>query len=109
MFVKKDDFITIKFTAATTVREVFVDTGSYIATQDRLKSGVLQASFQNNSNEMETNDSTNCKDFETIGDFKDGRVKASFDGSRKLFCLRILVTKDQDEWLFVREIDVWQA
>ena len=58
---------------------------------------------------METNDSTNCKDFETIGDFKDGRVKVSFDGSRKLFCLRILVTKDQDERPFVTEIDVWQA
>ena len=109
MFVKRDDFITIKFTAATTVREVFVDTGSYVATQDLLKSGVLQASFLNNSNKMETNDPTNCKDFETVGDFKDGRVKVSLDGSRKLFCLRILVTKDQDEWLFVREIDVWQA
>ena len=51
----------------------------------------------------------NCKDFETIGNFKDGRIKVSLSGNRKVNCLRTLVTGDQKEWIFFREIDVWQA
>ena len=105
--VKRDDFIIIKFRSITTIHKVFVETGSYLAPKDRLQSGVLQASFQNESKDREANDTTNCKDFETIGDFEVGRVKVSLTGSRKVFCLRVLVTKNQNEWLFVREIDVW--
>ena len=103
--VKKDDFIVITFTSETTVREVFVETGSYLAPADQLKSGLLQASFQNNATKMETNGVTNCGNFETIGVFKDGRVKVSLNESRKVFCLRVLVI-DQSKWLFVREIDI---
>ena len=96
---KRDDFILIKFTSLTTVREVFVDTGSFHAPKDRLRSGVLQASFQN----------AQCKDFETIGHFKDGSLKISLTQSRKVHCLRILVTGGQSEWIFFREIDVLQS
>lgn len=96
---KRDDFILIKFTSVTTVREVFVDTGSFNAPKDRLRSGVLQASFQN----------AQCKDFETIGHFKDGRLKISLTQSRKVHCLRILVIGGQSEWIFFREIDVLQS
>ena len=87
--VKRDDFIIIKFRSITTIHKVFVETGSYLAPKDRLQSGVLQASFQNESKEMEANDATNCKDFETIGDFEVGRVKVSLTGRRKVFCLRV--------------------
>ena len=107
--VKKGDFIVIEFSSVTTVRTVFVDTGSNFAPTDQLKSGVLQASFQSDDNETQVNDSSNCKDFVTIGDFKDGKMKVSLHENRKLFCLRILVRRDQTEWLFLREIDVWQT
>ena len=107
--VKKGDFIVIEFSSVTTVRAVFVDTGSNFAPTDQLKSGVLQASFQGDGNETQVNDSSNCRHFETIGDFKNGRVKVSLHENRKLFCLRILVRRDQAEWLFVREIDVWHT
>ena len=107
--VKKGDFIVIEFSSVTTVRTVFVDTGSNFAPTDQLKSGVLQASFQRDDNETQVNDSSNCKDFVTIGDFKDGKMKVSLHENRKLFCLRILVRRDQTEWLFLREIDVWQT
>ncbi|XP_068702946.1 alpha-1,3-mannosyl-glycoprotein 4-beta-N-acetylglucosaminyltransferase C-like [Montipora foliosa] len=100
--VKKDDYILITFAPATSAREVFVDTGSLIAYEDQLKSGVLQASYQ-------TNEGTtgHCIDFETIGDFKTGKVKVSLTSERKLLCLRILVTDSQDKWLFLREVDVF--
>ena len=104
--IRKGDFIVIQFIPATTIREVFVETGSYLALTDHLKSGVLQASFMNNGSETEVNGAANCKEFDTIGDFKDGRVKVSLLESRKLFCLRVLVTGYQAGWLFVREIDV---
>lgn len=109
VMAKKDDFIIIEFTSATVVRQVFVDTGSYLAPLDLLKLGVLQASFQDNGRETEANGVVNCKGFETIGNFKDGRIKVSLSGNRKVNCLRILVTGDQKEWIFFREIDVWQA
>ena len=106
--IKKDDFILINITHATAVREVFVDTGSYLAFNDKLKSGVLQASFGSNSNEMVADGAGNlCKDFETIADFKNGVAKVTWNERRKLSCLRILVTEEQREWLFVREIDVF--
>ena len=106
--IKKDDFILTNFIRATAVREVFVDTGSYLAFNDKLKSGVLQASFGSNSNEMVADGAGNlCKDFETIADFKNGVAKVTWNERRKLSCLRILVTGEQREWLFVREIDVF--
>ena len=106
---KTDDFILIKFTSVTTVRKVFVDTGSLNAPKDILRSGVLQASFQNEKMPDEANKDPQCQDFETIGHFKDGRLKISLSQSRKLHCLRILVTGGQSEWIFFREIDVLQS
>ena len=103
---KQDDFINIKFNSAITAREVFVETGSYLSPKDYLKSGVLQASFLVSGNEAEINGAPDCNDFETIGDFRDGRVKVFLKENRKMFCLRILVTRNEPGWLFVREIDV---
>ena len=105
--IRKEDFILINFMRTTAVREVFVDTGSNLAFGDKLKSGVLQASFGSNSNGMVVNGAGNlCKDFETIADFKNGVAKVTWNERRKLSCFRILVTGEQREWLFIREIDV---
>ncbi|XP_078361234.1 alpha-1,3-mannosyl-glycoprotein 4-beta-N-acetylglucosaminyltransferase C-like [Oculina patagonica] len=106
--VKKDDFILVAFTPAVNVRKVFVDTGSYIAPKDQLESAVLQASF-NNENEKHVDGSLNCKEFETIGEFKNGRIEVALNGGKKATCLRVLVMKNQTNWVFFREIDVWQV
>ena len=106
--VKKDDFITVEFTPAVTIRKVFVDTGSHIAPEDQLESAVLQASF-NKEDEKQTNGSLNCKQFETIGKFKKGKIELALNGSEKTTCLRVLVMKNQTNWAFFREIDVWEA
>ncbi|XP_068718491.1 alpha-1,6-mannosyl-glycoprotein 4-beta-N-acetylglucosaminyltransferase-like isoform X2 [Montipora capricornis] len=103
---KENDYIEIRFNSPVFVHEVFVETGSYTAPNDFLKSGSLQASFVNHDNELEATIPADCKNYESIKDFKNGKVNASLQETRKVLCFRILVTKDQSEWIFVREIDV---
>ncbi|KAL9964572.1 hypothetical protein ACROYT_G028229 [Oculina patagonica] len=106
--VGEKDSITVEFTSPVHVRKIFVDTGSYIAsTKDQLKSAVLLASFNNNnetSKELEI-----CKDFETIGQFKKGKVEVTFDGGKNTTCLRVLVISSRVGSVFFREIDVWRV
>ncbi|XP_067048797.1 alpha-1,6-mannosyl-glycoprotein 4-beta-N-acetylglucosaminyltransferase-like isoform X2 [Acropora muricata] len=106
--IKKGDFIDIEFTSLTEVRKVFVDTGANFAASDQLKHGILQASFQNETMK-EAGHSGRCKNFETIGYFQRGKVEVFVERKRNVNCLRILVTGDQDKWLLVREIDVWDT
>ena len=106
--VKKDDFIIVQFTPAVSIRKVFVDTGSCIAPKDQLQSAVLQASF-NNEKEQQTNGMEPCTVFETIGNFKHGKVEVILNDGKNISCLRVLVTQDQTHWVFLREIDVWQV
>ena len=106
--IRKYDFILINFIRTTAVREVFVGTGSNLAFNDKLKSGVLQASFGSKGNEMVADGVGKlCKGFKTISDFKDGEAKVTWNERRQLSCLLIVVTGEQREWLFVREIDVF--
>ena len=84
----------------TVVQQVFVDTGSFLGPKDLLKSDVLQASFQ-----LEGGDS--CENFHTFGSFIKGKLAITFDKYKNVTCLRILVIENQNEQLFLREIDVW--
>ena len=109
--VKINDSVIIRFDSAVNVKQVFVDTGSNFAQEDWLKSGVLQASFvsKSNSDALHGASSSNCEHFETIAAFEQGRANITFEIAKQTRCLRILVTKNQFQWLFLREIDVWQA
>ena len=108
--VKKNDFIIVQFTPSVSIRKVFVDTGSYIAPHDYLQSGVLQASF-NNKNELQANSNgiKTCTVFETIRNFQHGKAEVTFNDNKSTSCLRVLVTQSQTNWVFLREIDVWQV
>ena len=108
--VKINDHVTVKFNSAVNVKEVFVDTGSNLALKDWLKFGVLQASFASEENKgtWRAARSPSCGNFETVVTFVEGKVNVTFHDSRKVDCLRILVTQNQPEWLFLREIDVWE-
>ena len=105
----KDDYVIIKFKESTAVQKVFVDTGSLLGRKDILKSGVLQASFDSVDQEKFLRESGDhgCGNFETYGSFSKGKVTVTFNNSKKLTCLRILAKENQDEPLFLREIDVW--
>ncbi|KAL9964435.1 hypothetical protein ACROYT_G028078 [Oculina patagonica] len=109
--IKVNDSVTVKFHSVVKIKRVFVDTGSNLAIKDWLKSGVLQASFvsQNNNAQMHGTNTSSCGYFETIAPFEQGRANITFDNSKQTVCLRILVAQNQPEWLFLREIDVWQA
>ena len=104
---KKDDYILIKFNSPTAIQEVFVDTGCQQAWSDILKSGVLQANFESPENDPRLEDTNLCGNFKTLGSFDRGKAKLSLDKSKNVICLRILVTQNQDEWIYLREIDVW--
>ena len=105
---QENDYVLITFNVATTVQKIFIDTGSYRARKDSLDFGVLQASFQSGENsETQMSGNGSCGNFQTIGLFDKGQAKESLDESRKVTCLKILVTKHQDKYIFLREIDVW--
>ena len=111
--IKSNDAVIVKFDTAVKVNQVFVDTGSNLATGDWLKSGVLQASFLSSDHKARphrtSTSSSSCGDFQTITAFEQGRANITFERFKETVCLRILVTGSQTEWLFLREIDVWQA
>ena len=98
--VGQDGYVLIKFNQPTSVKEVFVETACYQAEHDLLRYGDLQASFEPVEGDL-------CGDFQTFGSFSRGKVKISLDKSRKVTCLRVLVTEAQTEWVYFREIDVW--
>ena len=84
-----------------------MDTGSYQASSDLLKSGVLQATFESAENVEQIRRENSCENFETVGSFDKGKVKVFLEKSKKIMCLRIFVTQNQKEYIFLREIDVW--
>ncbi|KAJ7377746.1 Alpha-1,3-mannosyl-glycoprotein 4-beta-N-acetylglucosaminyltransferase C [Desmophyllum pertusum] len=103
--------VTVRFDSVVNVKQVFVDTGSNLALKDWLKVGVLQASFvstQSHNPVSRENISSNCENFETIAPFVKGKANITLTNSQGIECLRILVTQNQAQWLFLREIDVWQ-
>ena len=102
--VKMNDHVTVKFNSAVNVKQVFVDTGSNLALKDLLKFGVLQASFASSGGAI----STSCGEFKTVGSFVGGKANVTLHDSQKIDCLRILVTQHQSEYIFLREIDVWE-
>ena len=97
---EQSDYVLIKFNKPTSVQEVFVETACYQAQNDLLKSADLQASF-------EPVEGDSCGNFQTFGSFRGGKAKISLDKSKKVICLRILVTQAQTGWVYFREIDVW--
>ena len=104
---RKDDYVLIIFKTPTAVQEVFVDTGSYQARDDLLNSGVLQASFEAAEGHPQLQSSNSCGNFKTFGSFYSGKAKISTDKSKRVNCIRILVTEKQSKGIYLREIDVW--
>ncbi|XP_022785062.1 LOW QUALITY PROTEIN: alpha-1,3-mannosyl-glycoprotein 4-beta-N-acetylglucosaminyltransferase C-like [Stylophora pistillata] len=110
--VQPNDHVTVKFDQADNTEKVFVDTGSNLAKNDWLRVGVLQANFESgeaiNKWSSPAASAQSCGDFATVGSFVEGKANVTFVDSPKIKCLRIVVTQSQAEWLFLREIDVWE-
>jgi len=104
---KKDDYVLITFNKPTAIQEIIVDTGSFDAASDLIKSGSLQVSFESSEADLQLNSKNSCGNFDTYGSFSGGKAKLSLDKSKKVVCLRILVTQEQNEWIYLREVNVW--
>ena len=99
----KGNYVLIKFNAPIAVRKVFVDTGSYEASDSLLHYGVLQASFVSTKGEANT-----CQRFKTLTEFRGGKADISLNqSSGRVKCLKILVKQNYSEDIYLREIDVW--
>ena len=106
---ERDDYILIKFNLPTSVQKVFVDTGSYRASDCLLYSGILQASFESSVDGELTNEEDSCGYFNTIGAFHEGKAEITPDESKVVTCLRIVSTEGHANQIFFREIDVWES
>ena len=83
-----------------------MDTGCNSEGHDILKSGVLQVSFESAKDSIQTKSNDSCGTFETFGTFE-RKLNISLDVLKKVICLRMLITSDQSEFIYLREIDVW--
>ena len=104
---RRGDYVLVKFNSPTAVQEVFVDTGCYQARDDLLNSGVLQASFESAEDNQQFKNTNPCGKLKTLESFHLGKAHTTLAQSKKVICLRILVTQSQSEEIFFREIDVW--
>jgi len=105
---RQGDYVLITFNTATTVEKVLVDTVCYGARRDLLYAGVLQASFELSVDGPHLKTDF-CGNFKNASSFSKGKVDAFIEKTRKVNCLRILVTQNQGVHLFLRKIDGWPA
>ena len=103
--VKEGDFVLIRFHTATRAKEIYVDTGSNKCPGDIIQFGDLEASFSNPS--VEKDGGNSCGKFEKIGTFHKGRADVFLTKKPPITCVRLLATRHQSNWFFLREVNIW--
>ncbi|XP_028395993.1 alpha-1,3-mannosyl-glycoprotein 4-beta-N-acetylglucosaminyltransferase C-like isoform X2 [Dendronephthya gigantea] len=83
------------------LQRVVVETGANFAEHDAIVTGTLEIS------EIIAQQGKVCEDYETVGEFRFGRVDVTLNG-RKVRCIRINIVY-QGRWIYFREIDVWTS
>ena len=89
---KAGDQMTITLDQPAALQEIWVLTGSEQVQQGRLYEGVVEVSEDGQK-------------FDAVGEFRDGLGYAKLNG-RTVKAVRIRCTKNQTEWLVVREIEL---
>ena len=103
--VNKEDYIQMQFHTPLQLKRIAISSGSNFAPEDTLKGGILEASYEQPTDELH-DQKASCKHFHRIASFK-GQLVIGLTDKRKVNCLRIRITEYQFTWLFLREIDVW--
>jgi hypothetical protein len=80
------------------LKRIVVETGANFAERDAIVSATLEVS------EVVVK-TGRCSDFESVGEFRFGRVDVTLNG-RKARCVRINIVY-QGRWIYFREIDIW--
>ncbi|XP_067024853.1 alpha-1,3-mannosyl-glycoprotein 4-beta-N-acetylglucosaminyltransferase C-like [Acropora muricata] len=104
---RKGDYLSIKFQTPTAVQRATVETGCHDAQRDLLTEGILQGSLEENTHSKDKNDL--CGTFTTLGPLNKGRIDIFPNNSKKFVCLRILVTDSHINFVYFREINIWQG
>ena len=93
------------------LKKISIETGHSFQKNDYLRNGVLEASPTLISTPSTTSGKCNCTDYVPLGNFTHGVVdlhdlKLEFP----VKCLRIRLTKGQEEWLIIYQIsiDTWK-
>jgi hypothetical protein len=97
---KSNCFIKIIFEKALPLQRVVVETGGNFASNDTIHHGSLKIGTYPNIND--------CVHYETPSpeSFKKGTLDIVFPQKQTVNCLRIEIQRQQ-EWVFIREINVW--
>ena len=81
------------------LQRVVVETGANFAERDAIVAGTLEIS------EYIAQQGKACVDYESIGEFRFGRVDVTMNG-RRVRCIQINIVY-QGRWIYFREVDVW--
>lgn len=101
--IKKGNTLTAVLTAPAVFTSILIETGA--EGRDLLESGQVEIG----RGVITTPTGKSCRDFQSVGTFKDGRFEmkeVDKEYGSASSCLRILVTADQHNWLIVRKIRV---
>lgn len=99
---KNGDFLILKFKKPQYLQRIIIETGFSSPIRDILQGAILYISSVNNGND--------CSKYKFISEFHNGRV--DIDDlpkrfSKPIFCIRVLVTENQNDWAVIREIAVY--
>lgn len=97
---REGDTFTIKFKTPSPLTKIVIETGNSKGAKrgenDHLRHGELQVETPSAPGQ-----------FNTIGRFEHGRIEVLVDVEDDISAVRILVTKAQTAWLYLREIAIW--
>ncbi|XP_073476309.1 alpha-1,3-mannosyl-glycoprotein 4-beta-N-acetylglucosaminyltransferase C [Aquarana catesbeiana] len=100
------DFYHIVFEKPIKISKIKVCTGTEDRQNDILHHGILEVGERLVGSKR----NKKCTTYLRLGEFKDGNFETDNIDHKVLFnidCIRILVTKNQNEWLIIKSISVW--
>ncbi|KAM8972993.1 alpha-1,3-mannosyl-glycoprotein 4-beta-N-acetylglucosaminyltransferase C [Pelodytes ibericus] len=100
------DFFHIVFEKPIKISKIKVSTGTEDRQNDFLHHGTLEVGERLVGNKK----GRKCTTYLRLGDFKNGNFEMEGIDRKVIFnidCIRILVTKNQIEWLIIKSISIW--
>ena len=106
---KINDTFFVLFTKPVTLAKLAIETGHPLQRNDYLRHGQVDVSLSAIMTDVTQPVACQCKDYVTLGKFQEGRFEQTKLDSIINFpvkCLRILITKSQEEWIIIHQIAV---
>ncbi|XP_007892344.2 alpha-1,3-mannosyl-glycoprotein 4-beta-N-acetylglucosaminyltransferase C [Callorhinchus milii] len=100
------DYFTIVFTKTVNISRIQVVTGLVERQNDVLNAGILEIG----KHQTVTLSGQDCSHYVQLGEFQKGRYdQKGLDtaAGNEVQCVRIRITKSQNDWLIIRTINIW--